>query len=98
MGKLQAAAPVPGAIRQDLTGGVRERAIGSWLVAAGLVLLAFDLLIALRLRGLLRPAMAAAAASSRPCQPARAQLPSPPWRAALDTRLAYRPVRRPGGG
>ena len=87
MTKLAAADSVPGAARQSLGGGVRERAIGPFLVAAGLALLALDLLLALRLRGLLRPALASAlllvAAS------AHAQLPSPPWRAALETRLAY---------
>jgi hypothetical protein len=88
MGKLQVADPVSGAVRQDLTGGVRERAIGSWLVAAALVLLALDLLIGLRLRGLLRPALAAALLLL--AMPAAwAQLPAPPWRAALDTRLAF---------
>ncbi len=87
MGELKLAAPVSGAIRQELTGGVRERAIGSWLVAAGLVLLAIDLLLALRLRGLLRPAFAAALLLL--AVPARAQLPTPPWRAALETRLAF---------
>ncbi|WP_158743746.1 DUF4159 domain-containing protein [Acidisphaera sp. L21] len=89
MGKLDAAAPVPNAARQDLAGGVHERAIGAWLVAAGLALLAFDLLIALRLRGLLRPAAAAAMLLLVAALPAHAQLPSPPWRAALETRLAY---------
>ncbi len=91
MPPLHAAAAVPGAAQESLAGGVRERAIGPWLVAAGLAILAIDLLLALRLRGLLRPAYAtllfglALAAAG----PARAQLPSPPWRAALETRLAY---------
>ncbi len=78
--------PVPGAEQQTLSGAVTERAIGPWLVAAGLALLAVDLLLALRLRGLLRPALAALLLSAGA---ARAQLPAPPWRAALDTRLAY---------
>ena len=93
LGKLEAAAPVPGAAQQLLSGRVREVAIGPWLVAAGLALLAIDLLIGLRLRGLLRPAVAGlvllAGAAALPAGPARAQLPSPPWRAALDTRLGY---------
>ena len=90
MAPLAAAAPVPGAAQQALNGATRERAIGPWLVAAGLALLAIDLLIGLRLRGLLRPAAAAAlAAMVLVSIPARAQLPSPPWQAALDTRLAY---------
>ena len=86
MGPLIQAADVSGAARQPLVGGVRERAVGPWLVAAGLALLAIDLLVALRLRGLLRPALAALLLLAGP---ARAQLPSPPWRAALETRLAY---------
>ena len=87
MGRLVVAATVPGAARQDLAGGVRERAIGPWLVASGLALLAIDLLIGLRLRGLLRPALAATLLVL--AGPARAQLPSPPWQAALETRLAF---------
>ncbi len=90
MGPLKAAAPVSGATQEALAGGTQERALGPWLVAAGLALLAIDLLLALRLRGLLRPAAAAvmlAAIAAGP--PAHAQLPSPPWRAALETRLAY---------
>ena len=90
MGALVAAAPVPGAEQQALNGAVRERAIGPWLVAAGLALLAIDLLIGLRLRGLLRPAaVASVVVVALAGGPARAQLPSPPWRAALETRLAY---------
>ena len=88
MGTLTAASTVSGAAVQDLAGGVHERAIGPWLVAAGLALLAIDLLLALRLRGLLRPAMAACLLIAL-AAPARAQLPNPPWRAALETRLAY---------
>ena len=86
MAPLAAAPPVPGAAQAVLNGGVRERAIGPWLVAAGLAILAVDLLIGLRLRGLLRPALAAMLLLAGPV---RAQLPSPPSRAALDTRLAY---------
>ena len=86
MAPLAAAAPVPGAAQSVLNGGVRERAIGPFLVAAGLAILAVDLLIGLRLRGLLRPAFAALLLLAGPV---RAQLPSPPWRAALDTRLAF---------
>ena len=88
MGKLVAAEPVSGAGQLVLNGGVRERAIGPWLVAAGLAILALDLLIGLRLRGLLRPALASALLLGV-ASTAHAQLPSPPWRAALDTRLAY---------
>lgn len=88
MGPLQLAPPVPGAAQMALSGRALEHPAGPWLVAAGLALLAFDLLIALRLRGLLRPAMAAALLAVVAGQ-AAAQTPSPPWRAALDTRLAY---------
>ena len=87
-GPLAAADPVAGAAQQALGGGVRERAIGPFLVAAGLAILALDLLIGLRLRGLLRPAMAGLALVGL-SGVAHAQLPSPAWRAALDTRLAY---------
>ncbi len=96
MGPLAAAAAVPGAAEQALGSGVRERAVGPWLVAAGLALLALDLLLALRLRGLLRPALPrlglpglALLAIPLAIPSAWAQLPSPPWRAALETRLAY---------
>ena len=87
MGPLAVAPPVPGAAEQLLNGSVRERPIGPWLVAAGLLILALDLLLALRLRGLLRPSLAASALLLS--LPAYAQLPAPPWRAALETRLAY---------
>ncbi len=90
MGPLAAASPVPGAGQVLLNGGVRERAIGPFLVAAGLAILALDLLIGLRLRGLLRPAMASLALMIvAMAGTAHAQLPSPPWRAALETRLAF---------
>ena len=39
----------------DLAGRVPDRPLGPWLLAAGLLLLALDLLVTLRLRGLLRP-------------------------------------------
>ncbi len=51
-----AAAPVAGASVQALGAAGQERPFGPWLVGAGLALLALDLLLALRLRGLLRPA------------------------------------------
>ncbi len=89
MPPLAAVSLVPGAAQQTLYGGSRERAIGPWLVAAGLALLALDLLLALRLRGLLRPALAAALLLLLVPAAGHAQLPSPPWKAALETRLAY---------
>ena len=88
MGSLVAAAPVAGAAQMVLGGGVKEWLLGPWLVAAGLALLAIDLLLALRLRGLLKPALAAGLLLAA-VLPAQAQLPSPPWRAALETRLAF---------
>ncbi len=75
------------AARQSAGGGVRERAIGP---CAGR-----------RRAGAAGARPAARAAAARPAaarrwprcccwwRPAQAQLPSPPWRAALDTRLAY---------
>ncbi len=89
MPPLAAAGSIPGASQLSLTSGTHERAIGPWLVAAGLALLAIDLLLALRLRGLLRPAMAAAVLLIIAAPPSHAQLPNPPWKAALETRLAY---------
>ncbi len=84
---LKPAATVTGASVQALGAGGRERAIGPSLVAAALALLAIDLLLGLRLRGLLRPAMAGLLLFA--ALPAHAQLPAPPWQAALATRLAY---------
>ena len=88
MPALAASALVPGASVEAFGAIGHERAIGPWLIAAALALLAVDLLIGLRLRGLLRPAMAAAALLLA-ALPAHAQLPNPPWQAALDTRLGY---------
>ena len=86
---LPAAAPaLPGARVEPIAGRAPERAIGPWLIALALALLAFDLLISLRLRGLLRPAVAAlllAAALAAPVQAQDASEQNP----ALITRLAY---------
>ncbi len=49
-----AASPPIGTL-SDLAGRVPDRPLGPWLLAAGLLLLALDLLVTLRLRGLLRP-------------------------------------------
>ena len=57
---LMAAPPVPGARIEDYAAAVPERALGPSLLAAALVLLSLDLLIALGLRGLLRPSRIAA--------------------------------------
>jgi hypothetical protein len=76
-----------------------ERDLGPWLLAAALALLAFDLLISLRLRGLLglpmRAAGAAGVALLLMAAPAMAQTgepsgsPSAAAANALTTRLAY---------
>ncbi len=89
MPALQPQAPVAGAVVEALGATGQERPLGPWLVGAGLALLALDLLLALRLRGLLRPAGAVAACLLLLAPAAHAQLPDPPWRAALATRLAY---------
>ncbi len=56
-----AAPAISGARTEDYAAAVPERAVGPSLLAAALVLLAFDLLIALGLRGLLRSSRVAAA-------------------------------------
>jgi hypothetical protein len=88
MPALTAAPTVPGAAVQALGAVGHEKALGPSLIAGALALLAIDLLIGLRLRGLLRPAMAGIVLLAL-AVPARAQLPSPPWQAALATRLGY---------
>jgi hypothetical protein len=66
---LGAAAPAPeaapmvgGARVEHYSGAVPERALGPWLLAAGLLLLLADLICALALRGLLRRPLAGTAA------------------------------------
>ena len=83
---LADAPAVPGATATPLVGSVRERPIGPALLAFAVGLLALDLLLSLRLRGLLRVGAAAAmlllaAATAGPAQ--AADLP------ALATRLGY---------
>jgi hypothetical protein len=63
-----------------------ERDLGPWLLAAALILLAADLLVSLRLRGLL--VWRAAALALALALPAQAQT-QPEAAAALATRLAY---------
>ncbi len=83
--KLRAASVVPGARVEGLSAVAPERAIGPWLLAAALALLAVDLLISLALRGLLRRGAVAAALALVLLAPAAwAQDQSP----ALATRLA----------
>jgi hypothetical protein len=57
---LAAAPPVPGARVEPLIDQAAEREIGPWLMAAALVLLGADMVIALGLRGLLRARATAA--------------------------------------
>jgi hypothetical protein len=92
---LAAAAPIPGARQEPLVNATRERPIGPWLLAAALALLAIDLLVGLRLRGLLtRPTRAAAPVAillglglALAATPARAAADAEA--AALHTRLAW---------
>ena len=88
----QAAPVVTGAHVAPIAGAAPERAAGPWLIALALALLAIDLVVSLRLRGLLRPAAAALLAAALVAGPARAQdqtgLPSE-QNPALITRLAY---------
>ena len=76
------APPIPEAARAVLGADRAERALGHWLVAGALLLLLADLLIALGLRGVLRPVAAGVVLFL--ALPAAAQ-PMP----ALTTRLAY---------
>jgi hypothetical protein len=83
------APPVTGARIENYANAVPERALGPALLAAAVVLLALDLLIALGLRGLLRPSRVAAALVVgllvAPTAHALDNNPNP----ALATRLGY---------
>ncbi|HME23335.1 MAG TPA: DUF4159 domain-containing protein [Acetobacteraceae bacterium] len=85
----EAAPPVPGARIEDYAAAAPERALGPALLAIAVALLALDLLIALGLRGLLRPSRAAAALLlgllAAPAAQALDSNPNP----ALATRLGY---------
>jgi len=87
MSAPEAAPPVAGARIESLGIAAPERALGPWLMAVALGLLAFDLLLSLRLRGLLRPATAAALLIAALASPAWAQ--DVEQNPALITRLAY---------
>jgi len=82
-----AAATLAVAQTESLGVAAPERAIGPWLIALALALLAFDLLLSLRLRGLLRATSAAMLALALLAGPARAQ--EVEQNPALITRLAY---------
>ena len=85
----ETAPPVTGARIENCADAVPERALGPALLAAAVVLLALDLLIALGLRGLLRPSRVAAALVVgllvAPAAHALDNNPNP----ALATRLGY---------
>ena len=83
---LEPAAPVPGARAAALGSDAQETPIAPWLMAAALALLAVDLLVSLRLRGLLlRPAVLGLLLIA-----AHAQAQTPPEsNPALVTRLAF---------
>ena len=83
----EAAPPLSAAATESLGAAAPERAIGPWLTALALALLAFDLLLSLRLRGLLRAAGAAMLLLTLSAAPSSAQeIEQNP---ALITRLAY---------
>jgi hypothetical protein len=85
--RIDAAAPVPGAREAQLGAEGQERPVAPLLMALALGLLALDLLLSLRLRGLwLRPAaIALLAVLAATASPALADEPNP----ALVTRLGY---------
>jgi hypothetical protein len=82
----RAAPAISGARTEPIIATATERPLGPWLIAAAVALLALDLLLSLRLRGLLRPATAGLLLVIAVAAPARAvDGPNP----ALATRLAY---------
>jgi hypothetical protein len=85
--RLAAMAPVAGASLLSLDAAPREQPVGPWLIALALALLAADMVLTLRLRGLLdavaRPGLAAVMLVAVCCGGARAESP------ALATHLAY---------
>ncbi len=89
MADPETAPSIPGA-RAAPIGAAPERALAPWLMAAALALLAIDLLVSLRLRGLLRAAAVPslsimALLVMAPLVQAQEPEPNP----ALSTRLAY---------
>ncbi|HTZ71979.1 MAG TPA: DUF4159 domain-containing protein, partial [Acetobacteraceae bacterium] len=85
--KLADAAPVPGAVRRVLNGAAVMVKLGPGLVALAMLLLCADLVLTLRLRGLLRPAVALLALCL--AGEARAQTDPNTESPALATHLAY---------
>ncbi len=83
-----AAGAVPeGATLLGIGGVPAEQDLGPWLLAAALLLLAVDMLLSLRLRGLLAGRAVATVLLLALAWPAQAQVPD--GAAALATRLAY---------
>lgn len=88
--RLEASPPVPGAEEATLGGVVQERPLAPLLMAAALALLAVDLLVSLRLRGLwLRAAMVALVLLMAPRAFAQGGGDGVQANPALVTRLAY---------
>jgi hypothetical protein len=85
----EAAPWVAGAKAEPLANSVPERALGPWLLAVAVLLLAVDMLLALALRGLLRARVAASIAllllATAPAAHALESNPNP----ALATRLGF---------
>ena len=88
LGVPVAAAEIGGARQERLGAAAPERALAPWLIAAALALLAVDLLVSLRLRGLFRASIAAGMVLMLGMGGAQAAL-NPDTNPALVTRLAY---------
>jgi hypothetical protein len=88
LGVPVAAAEIGGARQERLGAAAPERAQAPWLIAAALALLAVDLLVSLRLRGLFRASIAAGMVLMLGMGGAQAAL-NPDTNPALVTRLAY---------
>ncbi len=92
LGLPAAAAEIDGARQERLGAAAPERALAPWLIAAALALLAIDLLVSLRLRGLFRASIAAGMVLMLGMGGAQAQRGAalnPDSNPALATRLAY---------
>ncbi len=89
--KLELAPTITGATLEPLGPTVREKELGAPLLAAAIVLLVVDLMLALGLRGLLRRSVAAMIMLALAFPPAQAADPlaNPPANPALTTRLGY---------
>jgi hypothetical protein len=85
----QAAPTLAGARLEPLVSRTTERPLGQWMVAAAVVLLALDLLIALALRGLLRPRSAVLALAGLILAHGQASALETGLNPALATRLGY---------